>query len=96
MPFPSLGVVGSLEQMVAGDWKVREMASENWIPKLVGSVLLCEAAGAFGSIYTYTSVRDWYPELEKPSFTPPGWVFGPGWTLLCAMDGHHSIWRLNS
>jgi benzodiazapine receptor len=63
------------------------MASENSMPKLVGSVLLCEAAGATGSIYTYDSVRDWYPMLEKPSFTPPSWVFGPVWTMLYAMMG---------
>jgi tryptophan-rich sensory protein len=63
------------------------MASENSIPKLVGSVLLCEAVGAIGSIYTYDSVRDWYPKLEKPSYTPPSWVFAPVWTLLYAMMG---------
>src|SRR5215208_1503235 len=63
------------------------MASENSIPKLVGSVLLCEAAGAAGSIYTYEAVRDWYPTLQKPSFTPPSWIFGPVWTLLFALMG---------
>jgi translocator protein len=63
------------------------MASDNSIPKLVGSVLPCEAAGAVGSVYTYDGVRDWYPKLEKPSFTPPGWVFAPVWTVLYAMMG---------
>jgi benzodiazapine receptor len=63
------------------------MASENSIPKLVGSVLLCEAAGGVGSIYTYDALRDWYAKLEKPSFTPPSWVFGPVWTVLYAMMG---------
>jgi translocator protein len=63
------------------------MASDNSLPKLVGSVLLCEAAGAVGSVYTYDGVRDWYPKLEKPSFTPPGWVFAPVWTVLYAMMG---------
>jgi tryptophan-rich sensory protein len=63
------------------------MASESSIPKLVGSVLLCEGAGAVGSIYTYEGVRDWFPNLEKPSFTPPGWVFAPVWTVLYALMG---------
>jgi tryptophan-rich sensory protein len=63
------------------------MASERSIPKLVGSVLLCEGAGAVGSIYTYKGVREWYPNLEKPSFTLPSWVFAPVWTVLYAMMG---------
>ena len=63
------------------------MASEHSIPKLVGSVLLCEAAGGIGSIFTRDSLKEWYPSLEKPSFTPPGWVFGPVWTSLYALMG---------
>jgi tryptophan-rich sensory protein len=50
-------------------------------------VLLCEAAGVVGSVFTRDSLRDWYPTLQKPSFTPPDWVFGPVWTVLYAMMG---------
>ena len=24
----------------------------------------------------------WYSTLEKPFFAPPGWLFGPAWTVL--------------
>ena len=50
--------------------------------RLAACILACLAAGSIGSIFTYGSVNTWFPTLAKPSFNPPGWVFGPVWTIL--------------
>lgn len=49
---------------------------------LAGFLALSFAAAAVGSVGTARSVSSWYACLEKPWWTPPGWVFGPVWTAL--------------
>lgn len=49
---------------------------------LAGFLVLCFGAATVGSMLTSTSVRDWYPQLVKPSWNPPTSVFAPVWTLL--------------
>ena len=53
--------------------------------KLLGLIVGTEAVGILGAVWTTRSVETWYPTLEKPSFRPPNWVFGPVWTTLYAM-----------
>ncbi len=46
-------------------------------------------------IGTLTLPDAWYAALAKPPWTPPGWVFGPAWTLLyvlIALAGYRT-WR---
>ena len=31
---------------------------------------------------TTPNIPNWYAGLAKPSWTPPGWVFGPVWSVL--------------
>lgn len=57
------------------------MASSRY-PVLLLFLVATFVAGAIGSAATFPSVRDWYPTLLKPAWTPPGWVFGPVWTAL--------------
>jgi translocator protein len=57
------------------------------ISKLLASVLLCQLAGVIGSIFTSSSLEDWYFLLEKPPFNPPSWIFFPVWTVLYTLMG---------
>lgn len=55
--------------------------------KFIFSILFVQAIGIAGSFFTFTSISDWYPALNKPGFTPPNWIFGPVWTILYLLMG---------
>lgn len=57
------------------------------LPALFRSLLLPGIAATAGSVATASSVNTWYPELNKPGFNPPGWLFGPVWTTLYLLMG---------
>lgn len=62
------------------------MKKVNW-PRLIFAIVLCEAAGIIGSVFTFSAIPTWYASLIKPSFNPPSWVFGPVWTILYLLMG---------
>ena len=68
----------------------------NWL-KLIISLILPQLAGIIGSLFTIKSIPIWYAALDKPSFNPPGWIFGPVWITLYIMMGisFYLIWIKN-
>lgn len=48
---------------------------------------LCLFIGFMSSVATQAGIVDWYPALEKPSFNPPDWIFGPVWTVMYVLMG---------
>lgn len=57
-----------------------------WI-KLIVAILICQLAGVIGSFFTMPSIPTWYAGLNKPSFSPPNWVFAPVWVTLFTLMG---------
>lgn len=52
---------------------------------LIVSFLLCFGAARLGVLFTDLSVRSWYPNLVKPTWTPSGSIIGAVWTVLFAL-----------
>lgn len=55
--------------------------------KIIFIIAICLAVGLMSSQITQANIPFWYENLQKPSFTPPNWVFAPVWTFLFATMG---------
>lgn len=66
------------------------------ILRLVAACAVSLSAGAIGALAVGNGGgQAWYAAIEKPSFTPPAWVFGPVWTTLYVLMGVAAflVWR---
>jgi tryptophan-rich sensory protein len=63
---------------------------------LLGFILVAEAVGAAASVITRPAVQNWFPDLLKPSFQPPDWLFAPVWVTLYVLMAVAAwrVWRL--
>jgi len=61
---------------------------------LIGWLLATLATGAAGAVAS-RNAREFYVTLVRPTWSPPGWVFGPVWTTLYILMGIAAwlVWR---
>lgn len=43
-----------------------------------------------------TPRAEWYARLNKPSWQPPGWAFGPAWTLILGLAAWSAVIAWNA
>jgi tryptophan-rich sensory protein len=63
---------------------------------LLAFILTAQAVGAAASLVTAPNVASWFPDLVKPAFNPPDWLFAPVWValyLLMAVAAWR-VWRI--
>ncbi len=67
----------------------------NNFSKFVVSILLSQSAGFISSFFTVSAINNWYFYLEKPTLSPPNWLFGPVWIILYFFIGvsFFIIWK---
>lgn len=63
--------------------------------KLIVALILPLSIGAFAGMFTSEAIPGWYATLNRPSFNPPNWLFGPVWTTLYLLMGisFYLIWK---
>ena len=65
--------------------------------KIVTSCIVITALGLLSGLMTTPEIQGWYATLNKPSWNPPNWLFGPVWTTLYILMGisFALVWHTN-
>ncbi|TRD09884.1 tryptophan-rich sensory protein [Erythrobacter insulae] len=56
----------------------------DWTVAIIAALWAIILGGAGGAL---TEIGEWYRNLNKPSWQPPDWLFGPAWTVILGLSG---------
>ncbi len=59
--------------------------------KLAIAIISCELVGIISAFFSTVAGNKWFASLSKPTWNPPGYLFGPVWTTLYLLMGI-SLW----
>jgi tryptophan-rich sensory protein len=65
--------------------KTDKNISPTW--KYIIAILLCESIGIISGLLASANNNRWFNNLNKPSWNPPAYLFGPVWTTLYLLMG---------
>ncbi len=57
------------------------------ILKITVCIGLCLMLGLLSGFSTAESINGWFRFINKPTWNPPNWIFGPVWTVLYILMG---------
>jgi translocator protein len=61
--------------------------------KLIIAILICESVGIVSALLSQMGMNTWFTSLQKPTWNPPAYLFGPVWTVLYLLMGV-SLWEV--
>lgn len=64
--------------------------------KMILCAVICLLLGSASGLSTTSEISTWFTTINKPSWNPPNWIFGPMWTILYILMGCAvgRIWHL--
>jgi tryptophan-rich sensory protein len=60
---------------------------------LIPCIFGCIVLGSLPTLFSTEALQNWFPTINKPSWNPPNWLFGPVWTILFLMMGV-ALWQI--
>lgn len=68
----------------------------NWV-KLLISIAVPQVVAATAAYFTVAGIGSWYQTIQRPTWNPPNWLFGPVWTMLYLLMGIalYLVWKTN-